>query len=127
MKNIYKFSAYHHDFLGNVYLFKANNGNSRKMYEICSKLTIKAPGRRHCRHSVPFIVNFKHISHLFLWASFCLLGFFLRDSKNSNIKKLCFNFFTLYIGEKKNFLLNDSMANGSTINALKRTYFQRHI
>ena len=42
----------------NIYLFKVNNRNSRKRCEICSKLTIKTPG--------VFIVNFKHISHLFL-------------------------------------------------------------
>ena len=42
----------------NIYLFKVNNRNNRKRCEICSKLTIKTPG--------VFIVNFKHISHLFL-------------------------------------------------------------
>ena len=31
------------------------------MYEICSKLTIKTPGRRH--HSGTFLINFEHISH----------------------------------------------------------------
>ena len=30
-----------------IYLFKVNNGNSRTMCEICSKLTIKIPERRH--------------------------------------------------------------------------------
>ena len=38
--------------------------------EICSKLTIKTPERRHWRRSSVFIVNFEHISHLalvFLW------------------------------------------------------------
>ena len=29
-----------------IYLFKVNNRNSRIRYEICSKLTIKAPERR---------------------------------------------------------------------------------
>ena len=32
----------------NIYLFKVNKRNSRKRCEICSKLTIKTPGRRHC-------------------------------------------------------------------------------
>ena len=32
-----------------IYLFKVNNGNTRTMCEICSKLTIKTPERRH-RH-----------------------------------------------------------------------------
>ena len=34
--------------------------------EICSKLTIKIPERRHWRRSGIFIVNFEHISYLVL-------------------------------------------------------------
>ena len=34
--------------------------------EICSKLTIKTPERRQLRRSGVFIVNCKHISHIFL-------------------------------------------------------------
>ena len=45
----------------NIYLFKVNYGNTRKRCEICSKLAIKTPERRHV-----FIANFEHISHLFL-------------------------------------------------------------
>ena len=30
-----------------IYMFKVNNKNSRIRYEICSKLTIKAPEQRH--------------------------------------------------------------------------------
>ena len=37
-----------------------------KYGEICSKLTIKAPERRHWGCSDVFIVNFEHISHLFV-------------------------------------------------------------
>ena len=48
-----------------IYLFKVNNTN-RKRCEICSKLTIKTPERRQWRHSGVFIVNFEHISPLFL-------------------------------------------------------------
>ena len=33
------------------------------MCEICSKLTVKTPERRHSRRSSGFIVNFEHISH----------------------------------------------------------------
>ena len=33
-------------------------------YEICSKLTIKTPKRRHWRRFGVFIVNFEYISHL---------------------------------------------------------------
>ena len=46
----------------NIYSFKFNNRNTRKRCEICLKLTIKTPERRHC----VFIVNFGHISHLFV-------------------------------------------------------------
>ena len=31
----------------NIYLFKVSNKNTRKRCEICSKLTIKTPERRH--------------------------------------------------------------------------------
>ena len=48
------------------YMFKVNNRNTRAGCEICSKLTIKTPGRRHWRRSGVFIVNFEHISHLVL-------------------------------------------------------------
>ena len=49
-----------------IYLFKVNNRNTRARCEICSKLTINTPERRQWRRSGVFIVNFKHISHLFL-------------------------------------------------------------
>ena len=37
-------------FPANIYLFKVNNRNTRKRCEICSKLTIKTPERRHWHH-----------------------------------------------------------------------------
>ena len=40
--------------------------NSRKRCAICSKLTIETLERRHRRRSGVFIVNFEHVSHLFL-------------------------------------------------------------
>ena len=43
-----------------IYLLKVNNKNTRKRCDICSKLTRKA------RRSGVFIVNFEHISHIFL-------------------------------------------------------------
>ena len=49
----------------NICLFIMNNSNTRKRFEICSKLTIKSPQRR----STVNIVNFDHISYLF--TSFC--------------------------------------------------------
>ena len=47
-----------------IYLLKVNYRKTRTRCEICSKLTIKLPERRHC--SGVFIVNFEHISHLVL-------------------------------------------------------------
>ena len=35
-----------HCFPANIYLFKVNNGNTRKKREICLKLIIKLPERR---------------------------------------------------------------------------------
>ena len=43
------------------YMFKVNNRNTRTNCEICSKLTIKIPERRHWSRSDD--VNFEHISH----------------------------------------------------------------
>ena len=48
------------------YMFRVNNRNTRTRCQICSKLTIKTPERRHCRHSGVFIFHFEHISHLVL-------------------------------------------------------------
>ena len=53
------------DFPASIYLFKVNNKNTKKGCKICSKLT-KTPERRHWRRSHVFIVNFEHISQLFL-------------------------------------------------------------
>ena len=50
-----------------IYLLKVNNRNTRTRCEICSKLTIKIPERRHStRRSGIFTVNFNHISHFVL-------------------------------------------------------------
>ena len=42
-----------------IYLFKVNNENTRAMCEICSKLTMKTPERRHRHRSGAFTVNFE--------------------------------------------------------------------
>ena len=47
-----------------IYLLKVNNRNTRTRCEICSKLTIKTPKRRHWHRSGVFIVNSEHISPL---------------------------------------------------------------
>ena len=48
------------------YLFNVNNRNNKTGCELCLKLTIKTPEQRHWCLSGVFIVNFEHISHLFL-------------------------------------------------------------
>ena len=49
-----------------IYLLKINNRNTRKRSEKCSKLIIKTPEGRQWRRSGVVIVDFEHISHLFL-------------------------------------------------------------
>ena len=51
-------------YLAGIYLLKVNNKNNRTWCEICSKLTIKTPKRRHWRRSGVCIVNFEHIPYL---------------------------------------------------------------
>ena len=58
-----------HGFCANpvgIYLLKVNNRNTRRRYEICSKLTINTPARRQWHHSGAFIVNFEDISRFFV-------------------------------------------------------------
>ena len=50
----------------NIYLLKVNNGNVRKVCQICSKLAIKTPERRQWRRSTVFVFNLEHISNLYL-------------------------------------------------------------
>ena len=50
----------------NINLFKVSNKRIKKRCEICWKLTIKTAEWRQWRHSGVFIVEFQHISHLFL-------------------------------------------------------------
>ena len=46
------------------YMFKVNNRNTRARCEVCSKLTIKIPERRHWRRSGVFIVNLEQFHAL---------------------------------------------------------------
>ena len=55
----------------NNYLFKVNNRNIRKRCEICSKLTIKTPGRCPWIRFDVFIVHFEHMLAFSTWIS-CL-------------------------------------------------------
>ena len=65
IRNHYSQSGIFNIYLVIIYLFKFNNRNTRKMCEICSKLTIKTPEQCHW-----------HISHLFLQFWLCWLGYF---------------------------------------------------
>ena len=64
-----------------IYLPKVNNRNTRTMWEISLRLTIKTPERRRWRRSSVFIVNFEQISHtvlvflLLYWTSNCQLEY----------------------------------------------------
>ena len=50
----------------NNYLLKVNSGNPWIISEICSKLTIKTPERRHLKRSSVFTLNFEQIPLIFL-------------------------------------------------------------
>ena len=64
------------------------------MCEICSKLTIKTPERCHWRRSGVFIVNFEHISHLFLVFLLLTLSRLMSAGKQENV---VFYFFEINI------------------------------
>ena len=49
-----------------IYLFKVNNRNTRTMWEIYSRLTIKTPEQSYWLRSGVFNVNFEQISHIVL-------------------------------------------------------------
>ena len=54
-------------------MFKISHRNTRTRCEICPKLTIETPERRHWRRSGVFIVNFEHISKPY--SSVCIANF----------------------------------------------------
>ena len=49
-----------------VYLFQVNNGSTRAISKICSKLTMKTPKRRHCGALVSLVLTLKRFL-LLLW------------------------------------------------------------
>ena len=63
-----------------IYLLKVDNGNTRTIHEICSKLPIRTPDCRHWRLCGAIIANFNIFHILFslfqcrLWTSKCQLG-----------------------------------------------------
>ena len=54
----------------NIYLLKVNNRNTRKKSDICPKLTIKIPKRRHWGRCGIFVINFE-LFHNFSYFSCC--------------------------------------------------------
>ena len=59
-------------FQANIYWFKFNNRNTRKRFEICSKLTTKTQERRHDVVLV-FLLLTLNIFHTFLECFYCQL------------------------------------------------------
>ena len=58
----------------NIHLFKVNNGDTRIIYQICSKLTIKKLRWRYWPRSGVFsVVNSGHIPHIVLAVSLLAL------------------------------------------------------
>ena len=67
----------------NIYLFIVNNSNNRKRCEICTNLRINTPKR----HSTVFIVNFEHISYIFLVFVLTLSKYVFTGSHSVNSKR----------------------------------------
>ena len=57
-----------------IYLFKINNGNTRAMCEICSKLTINTPERRQWLLNLNRFYTMLCCFHCWQWTSKYLLG-----------------------------------------------------
>ena len=75
----------------NIYLLKVNNRDTRERYEICSKITIKTLKERQWRRSGVFLVNFEHISHLFLVFLLLVLNMHLLTSCRLTVKSELYN------------------------------------
>ena len=88
-------------FTANIYLFRVKNRNTRKRCKMCSKLTIKTPVPEWCHwcRSGFLIVNFEHISLLFLcfccwlWTSKC----YLEKNFLATIYKICRGVFIILL------------------------------
>ena len=54
-------------YLAGVYLIKYKNVNTKRMYEICSKLIIKTPRPSQCPRSIIFVISYDciHCSAVF--------------------------------------------------------------
>ena len=91
----------------NIYLFKVNNRNTKKRCGICSKLIIKTPERRHWCCCGVFIVDFEHISPIFLcfycwlWAWIYLLTIYKCSEKDMPGTLFVIKVSSLELQEKK--------------------------
>ena len=73
-KNAHRPTFVQQSVVANIYLFKVSNRNARNMFEIFLESTIDTPEWHHCFGSGVFIVNFEHISLLFLFFLFLTLN-----------------------------------------------------
>ena len=73
-------------------MFKVSSRNTRAWCEICSKLTVKTPERRHWRHSGVFVVNFEQISHPVLVFLLLALKMLLPAGLSETYLELCQTF-----------------------------------
>ena len=87
-------------FPANIYVFKVNNGNTRKRCEISSQLTMKTPEQHQWHCSGFFIVNFKHISHRFL--EFTLLTLHKYMLTCYSLRKRYFNLANIILNRSNN-------------------------
>ena len=81
-----------------IYLLKVNNRNSRTRCEICSKLTIKTPGRRQWRRSGSFCCLY-----CLLVNSSAFNGFLSIASVNSELPSYFLGFFINFISFLNNY------------------------
>ena len=70
----------------NIYLLIVNDRNTKRC-EICSKLIVNTPERRHWRWAGVFIVDFEHISHLALMFLLSTLNMQWATGKNQTCGK----------------------------------------
>ena len=76
-----------------IYPLKVNNRNTKTRCEICSKLTLKTPERRHWSRSTVFTVNFEHV--IASWVKTLAVLFFFGNFANIHHINVVFLFVTL--------------------------------
>ena len=87
------FFTFSYNFPASIYLFKVNNRNTRKICEICSKLTVKIPGIINIHTKLLFENQFKIVLLLFLIKAAGKMIFFemllLTTQKRWKSRKCC--------------------------------------